>query len=736
MEKATGRREFLRLRSIGICLSLLMAVSCNTSNSNSNEASPKQEGADSPNRIALSLGDNLADLHYLFLIGAESETARRYEEITVQTVRNHAAKLEIELPPDELSASYDPHATEIVQRIKRSKGSQAAAVFAFAYHAKCASWVANKLGQPTGSGQRPDFEGRLLSLSMQFHGRAAVGIARLLLPPKEISGQAEAIEEQLSKMSESSSGGRPEEFKAIYDGLNGLHSTVLYQVYLSSVQPGQQVERPSPPATPQAERRPSGLWILFLAAMIAACLLGAILFVHSPQREGLHIACVLTSLACGVASGFMLRGVLGGIIGGLVAIVILVVAYISVGRIWVRIVLAGVRSRSTRIRKRCAQSLKELKDPLAVTPLISLLQHRDPGVRLEVFYLLRELEAPLAAKPLISLLQRQDLRIRSKIIDALGESRDPLALEPIIPFLGDEDWDLRFAAANALGNLAFSDLKDPRATEPLTLLLKDPAENLRAVAAHTLWYIHDPRSVDALIDALDDDDPRVQSGAMRALGAIGNPKAIGSLTKLLRHKSQSCAEDAAKALENLASGATVNLALSLIEQDDLRIRLTGIRMLGKGGTKKAVEALIALLSDPLPLIRREAIAALTIIKDERSRQPLLNKRRDDDRVVRQLAAIALAEMGDRSLVKELIECSNDPENILDLGLKLRALHALRKVLSPGELAVALAPVRREGRFQSGQSMHDDRLKEAVAEAVAETVAETAADSFSALFLDG
>ena len=285
------------------------------------------ERADSSNRIALSLGHNLAELDYLFLIGAESETARRYKEITVQSVRNEAAKLEIEVPPEELTASYDPHATEIMQRIKASKGDQTAAVFAFAYHSESGSLAAGGLARSTSSNQRSDAEDGLLRLFMQFHARRALQLARILLPTKEILQESDAVESQLRKLSESDSEGRPEEFKAVQAGLTSLHSAVFYRVYLSSIPPERQVEHPTPPAPPQAEPRPYRLWKHFLAAMIAAYLLYAIGSVCFPQREVLLSGFIVIGIACAITTGFMVRGGVGGIIGAVVGMVISVVIY-------------------------------------------------------------------------------------------------------------------------------------------------------------------------------------------------------------------------------------------------------------------------------------------------------------------------------------------------------------------------------------------------------------------------
>jgi hypothetical protein len=298
----------LKLGSIGMGAILLIVLFCNACTSNRNKASPEQvEKTESPNTIALSLGDSLATLHYLILVGADSETARRYKEVTAQSVRDQAAKLEIEVPPEELSASYDPHANEIIQRIDRTKGRLSATIFTFAYHAQYASWVAVALSRPTGYGQRPAFEESMLSLHMNIHARDAVRASRLLPLPDESLRKGDAIESQLRELSESSGEGRPEDFKRIGDGISSLHSSVKLWVYLIPIQPEK-----------RAERRPSRSWILFLAIALAANLLLAVVAFFFPQRESLLIAFHVVSFACGGTSGFMFGSAMGAAFGGLV----------------------------------------------------------------------------------------------------------------------------------------------------------------------------------------------------------------------------------------------------------------------------------------------------------------------------------------------------------------------------------------------------------------------------------
>jgi len=223
-------------------------------------------------------------------------------------------------------------------------------------------------------------------------------------------------------------------------------------------------------------------------------------------------------------------------------------------------------------------------------------------------------------------------------------------------------------------------------------------------------------------------------------------------------------------------GTKLTFAIAVnVKRSPLEEELAEIKSLGKVGNKDAVEPLLALLDDPRERIRREAVAALTIIKDERSLQQLINKIKDDDTGVRQHAAIALGELGsnqavepliaglntkdhgfnaccayslgkikdkravkalifalehpylklvehaaialgeigDRSAIEPLIACMKDTNN--DATMRAMAYLSLRKLLNPAELSAMIESLT----IQSGQSSFEDRLKDEVAKNVAE-----------------
>lgn len=229
---------------------------------------------------------------------------------------------------------------------------------------------------------------------------------------------------------------------------------------------------------------------------------------------------------------------------------------------------------------------------------------------------------------------------------------------------------------------------------------------------------------------------------------------------------------------------TITIAVN-VKPSSLEQELTAIEMLSKAGNKDAVEPLIALLSDQRARIRREAMSALTIIRDERSLQPLIDRLKDDDSGVRQAAASALGEfgskqavealivgletkdhlfqtncayslgkikdkravapliavldiyswrltihaawalgeIGDRSSVEPLIACVKDPES--NVQLRVMVFLALKKLLDAAEISALL----QEMSMQLDQPSFEDELKNVVPDNFAELGADIVFDLF-------
>ena len=156
-------------------------------------------------------------------------------------------------------------------------------------------------------------------------------------------------------------------------------------------------------------------------------------------------------------------------------------------------------------------------------------------------------------------------------------------------------------------------------------------ENIRSGAADVLDRpdIDSEEVREALHDALDDEDADVRRMAMWSLGEFGDPRVLDLL--LAEQPSQRPGSlEPARTIANIGSAA--------------------------------VPLLIAALEDQaLPAYQRvNAARALGLIEDERTVEPLLAARRDDDEDVRAAATLALDDLQDTREVEPLLAALDDP----------------------------------------------------------------------------
>ena len=174
------------------------------------------------------MGDGLATLHFFFSLGASSEKVRRFVQAFSQATSRDAAKLEIELPPEALSDSFDPRATEVIRRIALSKGKMTAGFFEFSYHAKYAALAAHELSSVNEDPRRwPPGTTGFLELDLLVHADVAVRAASGLELPKETLDEGRAIAAQVGEIARGTRGGdRAREFEAISNRLWTWHSRI------------------------------------------------------------------------------------------------------------------------------------------------------------------------------------------------------------------------------------------------------------------------------------------------------------------------------------------------------------------------------------------------------------------------------------------------------------------------------------------------------------------------------
>jgi len=257
---------------------------------------------------------------------------------------------------------------------------------------------------------------------------------------------------------------------------------------------------------------------------------------------------------------------------------------------------------------------------------------------------------PTAFEPIRKALeQAQPPWPREVLVVVLGATRNPLAFDVLVPLLESQDPILRQKAADALGLLG-----DRRAILTLSGLLKDPDYRARESAAFALTRFADFPVSPELVAALHDTDTTVQLHASRALLQSHDPKAIDALIAAMPNPN------AIYTLGESHDSRAIPALIKLLQNpgNETSARAAAAASLGKLGDPRAVELLIASLTEDNAAIAQQASLALGALKDKRAIAPLRQAyarwsagQRENADSVRNFFVQALLELGVTDVVQ-------------------------------------------------------------------------------------
>jgi HEAT repeat protein len=239
--------------------------------------------------------------------------------------------------------------------------------------------------------------------------------------------------------------------------------------------------------------------------------------------------------------------------------------------------------------------------------LLEILGEEDIEKRERTARILGQLGNPSFVQPLGAVLEDDAGSVRQAAAKALVKIGPP-SVEILIKSLQSTSDDTRFLAVNALG-----DISSPRAIEPLVAILKNDEEmpSTREAAAKALGSLDGEFATEALIWALRVQVGNVNQTVVDSLGHIGEP-AVAPLMRTLKDKNVGIRRAAARALARIGEPA-VDLLVHALQYGRRDIRWAAAQTLGEIGDHRAVEPLIAALSDRHEHVRMAAIAALDSI---------------------------------------------------------------------------------------------------------------------------
>ena len=176
----------------------------------------------------------------------------------------------------------------------------------------------------------------------------------------------------------------------------------------------------------------------------------------------------------------------------------------------------------------------------------------------------------------------------------------------------------------------------------------------------------------ALRATVDLDKEASRSELPQAQGELGEPKPVKT------------------PIESLAAEALIEG----LANEDMHVRETSSRALGRLGDQQAVEPLIETLADQEEDVRQAAAQALGELGDPRAVEPLIDRLTDENRRVRQAVAEALGELGDPEAALPLIERLADQ----DEQVRRAASGALEKIARAAADGVDLAVLENGGNL--------------------------------------
>ncbi len=361
-------------------------------------------------------------------------------------------------------------------------------------------------------------------------------------------------------------------------------------------------------------------------------------------------------------------------------------ALTEIGRNNLTTLMKSLSSTSNSVRASVVRVLGELRAVEAKGLLIELAEDKSKMVRKEVARSLGKIGGEEIGGPLLKLLGDicEDVRERARqAIVAQGEN----LLEALIIELSHTRYKCKQKAIVA----ALGEIASEKAVIPLINCLGSRYHVVRMAAVESLVKLHSPISIKDLQEVLvinpvdlrelinvakDSTVVRLKIRAIRALGEIKDPGSISHLKELLdTGQNDSVAKEIVRALEKINESIWARVCAlrffgkirdesslpeiikSLTDAEDLDVRYEALNTIAGMKAVMALDEIIKLADHPEAFMRTKFLSVLGIIGsgDERVRNILMEKLKDENGEVRAEAARSLGNSKDKTVIPCLIE---------------------------------------------------------------------------------
>ena len=300
-----------------------------------------------------------------------------------------------------------------------------------------------------------------------------------------------------------------------------------------------------------------------------------------------------------------------------------------------------VHSPNRDVREKIIRIFGEIGGKDQVPFITDALNDPNPVVRLAAIEALRKVQGEGLVEALGARCNDADANVRAMAARALGNLGDRKAVPKLVELLRDPNGFVRGAAAEALGQVgdrsattALIQVLTGEKREPntgseqegivigtqsgaLPEIAKVKLVEEKIIAAKALGDIHDPAAVDSLIErGLKAEDPGLRAESAVSLGKIGEPRAVRPLEAAVRPYYESAPEVSQGV--TIATGP-IDERVRLLKEKESRVRASVAWALGQLADPSAHETLKRALNDDNSLVRDAAAEALAKISEKLER---------------------------------------------------------------------------------------------------------------------
>ena len=305
--------------------------------------------------------------------------------------------------------------------------------------------------------------------------------------------------------------------------------------------------------------------------------------------------------------------------------------------------------------------------------LAALVPTVDPAHRQEAVRLSWQVGGRAVLPSLRPLLEDTAGPVRMAVMEVLAESGEPAAVEIAEDLLKNDS----SAAVRATAVYILARSEPEKRLAALSRALMDPDPDVRATAVEALPGGLVSEMMELLLPALQDPDERVWQASLRHLAALPDHD-LPLLWAALRESPPIKREELVRSIERSDPDRLSSVALQNVHALDPADRVLATQLAARAGTVEGTAAVVAALSDPDPVVRRTAAAAMTTLRTPAAVGALTRSLADPQVDVRVEAVRALGMIDDDGVPPVLIGTLKDPE----LRVREMAAEALTRWHSP------------------------------------------------------